>query len=422
MNIKRTSRKSSRAGLRPKRAEIGWRNWAAVAIIGALGASHGITTAADAVGLNSAAFFPVFRSADGLATEAALAAAAGDFDVARAFADKAVAASPLNQPAARQNAEVELLAGDEAAAERKLGLTALLGWRDLAAQSRLMMRHAKTGDIEATLNSLDAVQRRAGVTDETQQIATLALAEPSVAEEFLQILSTDPPWRQEMFGYTNRLDAQAVDRFAFALEQLKNSRTPPRVEEINSVLDRAVELEEGGLLAAYGPSLLGPTAGKKLTNANSGLFEDIPGDEQVSGGPFAWKRGRAKRTTITTTNPSGSGDTVLFVRTRSRVPADIMVKNLILDQGSYRLSYRQKVSANERGVGLEWTLRCGAERLTVTSSTESSGEGWESVTSSFRIPNSGCPSQILALRSERNLSGVSLEGEFADMSLDTVVD
>ena len=162
-----------------------WRAWTGIAVLAVMAGSFGITRGADDIGLSGAAFLPIYRSADGWSNEATIAAGAEDFERARDLADRAIVASPLDQPAVRTSAEIELLAGDDQAAQRKFRLAGLLGWRDMLSQARIMMLDAAQGDLDATLDRLNAFQRRSGVAAETQQVAVLMLAEEATSGAFL---------------------------------------------------------------------------------------------------------------------------------------------------------------------------------------------------------------------------------------------
>ena len=374
--------------------------------------SFGITRGADDIGLSGAAFLPIYRSADGWSNEATIAAGAEDFERARDLADRAIVASPLDQPAVRTSAEIELLAGDDQAAQRKFRLAGLLGWRDMLSQARIMMLDAAQGDLDATLDRLNAFQRRSGVAAETQQVAVLMLAEEATSGAFLDLLERDPPWRAEMFGSSEMLDANGAERFAFALQSLAGRGAAPRASEIAPVLNRMAELGENETLARYAP-LLGPGAGEGVGDGQFLNLEQTIADTEGSASPFAWRRGNAKRTTVNAASGDGVDGNILFVLTRSRVPAAIVSQRMVLAPGTYRLAYKVRGDTS----GLEWMVLCGDAPVAESAADEGSSREWRTRTVAFEVPAAGCAAQELVLRSQRNLRGNSIEGEFADLSL-----
>jgi hypothetical protein len=385
----------------------------------ALMASFGLTAALDAANLTGSRYLSPFRSDEGWSNDAAAALARGDISAARVFSARAISASPLRQPNVRLAADIEMAAEDRKLADRYLNAASKLGWRDTPTQAKLMISDAKAGDFGSVILRLDALQRRSGVSNETQQFAVVLLSEGEVREPFLKLLETNPPWRPDMFGTTEYLDGVGAARFADALVQLHNRGVQLDDEEVFPVLQRLVDIGASDALTLVAPELLGPGSGKELYDPQFDRLEASLGRHDQILSPFAWRLGSKTRATVNILRDVQGVGNVLSLSSRSRVSQEILSQTMLLEPGAYELEYQIRGKRSTPESDFTWQVSCNQQALPSTISKGAVKGRWQSETLFFVIPTEGCLSQKISLGSNRNLSGAVIERDFAGLKLQT---
>ena len=343
-----------------------------------------------------------------------------NYEGAEVLAKRAVAASPLSQPAVRTLAETDIARAQVTEAKRKIGLAANLGWRDVKAQARLMQFSVEDNDLEGALARYDAIQRRAGVSQETQQIAALLLSDTRSADMLLDLLEQKPGWRGEMFARSDLLQPDQVLAFAEALASLQARNVEIADSELFPVLDRLSEVGNQDAFAEYSRKLYPQAIGNGLTDGQFAAFARSGSGERdrAAAGPFGWKRGDAKRTVVSTAPQTDISGSALRISTRSRLPSTLLFQRLILSPGDYTMSYRFRPERVGEQGGLSWFVRCAGSPGQIEARLPAGDpDDWQDGTLDFTVPANACRVQLLGINVGRNLSGNAIVGNFAEVRL-----
>ena len=391
---------------------------ACAAIAAILVVAHGVGNAADKAGAVDLGFIAPLRSAKGLADEAVVRSSRDDHDGALRLGRDAVRRMPVEQSVVRKLAEVERSAnGSDDWSDEAIAAASLLGWRDSPTQARLLMVSARKGDIEGSIDHVDAVLRRNDVSEQLFAALGQSLVNADIRTALVDRLAGNPPWRGAVLeAVSDYGDAQSTTGFAQVLVELA-AREDAELSrsETDPVLSRLAALELDAELVRTAAALEKTTGDRQLLNDRQ--FAALgDGTNGLGRGPFDWKRGRAQRTVVTVgRGPGGSGDKAVKVSSRSRVTGVILLQNLRLAPGAYTLAYQHKNAAS----GLSWQVTCGDRTLgssTPEQGRRSSSDDWSSASLDFTVP-AGCPVQRLQLLTGRNLGGNSVEGWFGGLSL-----
>ena len=380
--------------------------------------AHGVGTAADQAGAVNLGFLSPVRSADGIADEALVFASRGQGEAALERGRDAVRRSPVDQSVVRRLAEIEMAgSGADGWSGEAVRAAALLGWRDSVTQARLLMVRAQAGDIEGSIDHVDAVLRRTDISPELFAAIGQSMANRQIRLAMADRIAADPPWRGTLFQSVAEYgDAGTTPAFAQLLVDLhdRENRSLARAET-DPVLSRLAALGLDDTLVDTANALEpGDTGRAFLNDRQFAAFEEQ--SDTLGNGPFDWKKGRAQRTVITVMpGPEDSDGRALKIRSRSRVPGVAVFQNLRLAPGSYSFEYRFR----DAGKGLSWQIECGEQVLgSSVPGTEARGQsgGWNSASLDFNVP-ANCPVQRLQLLTGRNLGGQPVEGTFANLEL-----
>lgn len=408
-----TSATRSKASDRGSFTKVAGCALVAVALI----VAHGVGNGADNAGAVGLGFIAPIRSADGLADDALARASREDLDGALRLGRDAVRRMPVEQSVIRKLAEVERAAkGSDSWSDDAIAAAGLLGWRDSPTQARLLMIKAQQGDVEGSIEHVDAVLRRNNVSKELLAALGQSLVNDDIRTALVDRLAGNPPWRGAIFEAVWEYgDAQSTPGFAQVLVDLAARETSPLSRsETDPVLSRLAALELDAELVRTAAAIENTTGDRQLLNDREfAALADGAGD--LGRGPFDWKRGRAQRTVVTVgQGPDNSGRAVK-VRSRSRVPGVILLQNLRLAPGPYTFNYRHR----NTDTGLSWRVLCNKEQLGISKPTQDSrqvSDDWKETTLQFTVPGT-CQIQRLQLLTGRNLRGNPIAGEFCALAI-----
>lgn len=324
-----------------------------------------------------------------LATEALLR---GNVNRALPHAQRTRELFPVSASAVRTVGLAYLSRGDVNRGNRIMQSAVVLGWRDPLTQLWAIEAAKTSREPEKAVQRAEALYRQwVLAAAATTQLLNSAFADEAVPL-LAQRLATRPDWRRHFFHASGTLPPATAGAWIRLVEALKNTPAPVSVEEGKPALNALVEakrIEEAQRLwlLLHHPARL----------VSNGDFETLP-DSGRNSGPAHWqvpsRNGRLVRA-----DPSPRDADNRALRIRSLEDPTILEQRLLLQPGTYGLSYRAHATP-PTPAELRWELRCLAGQPTVQAADAlvEPTSGWQEFGATFIVPLQDCPIQRLALK------------------------
>ena len=323
-------------------------------------------------------------------------AAAKDWPSAKAAAERALKARPIDGRPLRVLAQVAEQGGDKARALMLYRQAAKLAPRDLPTRAWLLQHALERRDAEEAATQLDALLRlQPELLQQLQPQANLLAVTPPARGALLNTLAAAPPWRAAFLAGLAKA-AYPVDAIAPFFAALKHTPDTP-MTEIDPWIARL--RNENRALQAYVTwvNRIPENQRQALGNVFDGGFE-IAQEQQP--GAFAWQTPTlAGATAYWSANRGTVGENSYVVEFEGRrTPFAHLSQTLVLPPGDWQLSWRAKGVRVDSPRGLVWQLQCDVTGAMLAESAPMMGHfEWREQTLAFSVPP-GCEGQQLVLR------------------------
>lgn len=330
-------------------------------------------------------------------TQLAPEGATPDVVAARATAEKALVATPLNQRGLRAFA----LAADAEGDSRGAALMDIAGERaprDALTQVWLLERDLTSASYDDAAERLDRILRSRPKFGEA--VSPLVSKFAANAPDILAArLATSPPWRRPLLL---RLAAEAPPETAVGLYRiLAAGDAPPNGRELKALLDRLIAT--GGPAKAYGAWLqFRADTGGVVPYLNNGSFETTP-----SGIPFDWMVD-ASRGVLTEFPALGDEKALRVTFSGTRFVYHHLRQVMVLPAGDYVFSGEGKAPALETERGLVWRITCADGTVIATTPHYRQTPEWQAFSVAFTVPAQGCDSQAVGLMLDARVASEEL--------------
>ena len=323
-------------------------------------------------------------------------AAAKDWPAAKAHAEHALHARPIDGRPLRVLAQVAEQGGDKARALVLYRQSARLAPRDLPTRVWLLQHALRQRDAVDAATQLDALLRlQPALLAQLQAQADLLAVTPPARGALLETLAAAPPWRTAFLAGLAKA-AYPVDAIAPFFAALKHTPDTP-MAEIDPWIARL--RGENRALQAYVTwvNRIPENQRQSLGNVFDGGFE-IAQEEQP--GAFAWQTPAVPgATAYWSANRGTVGENSYVVEFEGRrTPFAHLNQALVLPPGDWTLRWRAKGVRLDSPRGLVWQLRCDVSGSVLAESAPMQGHfEWREQTLGFSVPP-GCEGQQLGLR------------------------
>ncbi|WP_295363585.1 hypothetical protein [Arenimonas sp.] len=326
---------------------------------------------------------------------------------AKDYAERALAADPLDGRPYRVLAELALASGDEAQAAALFGFAARRSPRDLPSQAWLMQHHLRNERPAEALAHLDILLRVSPdfFTQAEPLLLALSAAGP-VHQPLSELLARQPPWRLRFLRLVagKATDLDAVAPLFQAVRQTEGGLAPL---ELGPWLDRLVREGRVGQAYLLWAANLPAERQTSLGNVFNGGFEFEP--EPLG---FDWRFSRVPGARIgRLSGEEVGGRMALRIAFEDRrVPFSHVRQMLALPPGRYQLSLRAKGERLRTERGLVWQISCATGGRGLGQTPPLTGHRpWHAVQLDFEVPE-GCEGQWLLLRIPARIEAEQLIG------------
>jgi hypothetical protein len=289
----------------------------------------------------------------------------------------------------RNLALAQVLGQNVAGARRFFQISERLSRRDPATQLWLIEDAVQRNDIDNALRHYDiALRTSPSLAQSLAPILVNATSYEPIGTKLAVLLAGNPPWAGEYFRYLAGM-LPSGDAAARLVSRLPVSVREGHIDRLRLLIPAAVERRNYraawqiyALLARQSPDAL--VRDRTFANANT-----LP--------PFEWE---FMVTTDARAEPAaGSGTNAgLRIAASSGAIATTARQLLVLRPGTYRL---RSVSENGEGLPpdrLDWKIKCvGSDSEIATLPITPSRSGRTRNEGAFRVPDSGCAAQWIAL-------------------------
>ena len=319
---------------------------------------------------------------------------AGQADAARAMAEAALRAHPLDADALSRLGQILDASGDRASAAVFMAAAARQSLHDSIAVHWMMQKNLHERDFPAALQWADVLMRtRPDVIDDiAPQLA--GIAQDAAARPFLIVLlATNPPWRLVFLARLCLALSDARTMLDILLD-LEAASAPPSRAEVNVYLD---------FLLARGLAQFAYYAWLQLLPsdrlAGAGLLFNGDFSERPLGSPFDWRMtsGIGAISEIIAHPDQPALGALRISLGPGRVDLGDVAQIVLLAPGTYRLRGSANIQLTGRR-GLQWRVACSdgvmiGESLPVVDT----GQDWARFDAIFHVPVAQCPFQIVRL-------------------------
>lgn len=323
-------------------------------------------------------------------------AAAKDWPAAKAAAERALRARPIDGRPLRVLAQVAEQGGDAKRALMLYRQAATLAPRDLPTRAWLLQHALERRDANEAAAQLDALLRlQPELLQQLQPQANLLAVTPAARGALSDTLAAAPPWRAAFLAGLAKA-AYPTDAIAPFFAALKHTPDTP-MAEIDPWIARL--RSENRALQAYVTwvNRIPDNQREALGNVFDGGFE-IAQEQQP--GAFAWQASSLPgATAYWSANRGTAGENSYVVEFEGRrTPFAHLNQALVLPPGDWQLSWRAKGVRLDSPRGLVWQIRCDPAGTVLAESVPMMGHfEWREQTLAFTVPP-GCEGQQLGLR------------------------
>jgi tetratricopeptide (TPR) repeat protein len=338
-------------------------------------------------------------SAEALAQLALAQLASRGPNHAAALARRSLQIDPLNTAALSAVGLTLDRVGQSDQANRAMTVAGARGWRDPVTQIWLMQHRLATGDYVQGFARADALLRRApGPRPFLFGVVAAAAENPAAMPPLVERLKADPDWRSAFLTYLDSADgARAETEIYELLHALSRGPAPPSDDEVSGYLMRLAQ--EGRFADAR-------QAWRSLSRSAP------PGDTPIYDGdfetprastPFDWSLNDGVGWTATVADAPGRGHgRALRLDYDGTSPPHPLGELLTLAPGAYRLTGQVYAERPDAPGQLHWLVLCRgrADRLTRTQTNTVHAGEWNGFGTTFAVPATGCPTQVLELTAD----------------------
>lgn len=337
---------------------------------------------------------------------------AGNTDLARRYAQRALTLQPFNVPALRVAGLAADRDGDKAAADRMLTLAGNWSLRDDPAHSWLVKQRLEQGQSASALAHADTLMRRR--TDIRPRyydlMIALALRNDRQAQGALvTLLQRNPPWRLDFFIYAleRREGLPVAAALVAALKEGDNAAT---AEEKARVYQTLIAQGRTDVLRA----LMAEAGGTDTAGVSDGGFGQGGGTP-----PFDWKL-PASAGVLTEIAPDPDGQPALHAIISQTARRTVAEQLVLLKPGRWRVTGRIRLEQGP-AEGLAWVLACatGGRELGALPLRAGSPGTWTRFSAVIETPEP-CPAQLLRLTALSRDRGETMEVWVDDIAVTPV--
>lgn len=335
-----------------------------------------------------------------------------DIDAARAYAEAALKANPLDDRALVMLGFIADRKGDRKSADAIAKLAGERSWRNPVTQLWLFQRNVRDGEFASAMMHADAMMRVNG-NNQALLFRTLAafVMDDRTIGPLVATLETSPPWRQ---GFLRNVSASLADetRLRKLFSLLTQSKSPPTKEELSPYLSRLVK--DGNYIEAHQIWLATLPPAERTSDVHP---YNADFTEPLDGMPFNWVLASSAGSDIQIVKPEGFKRPVLQIQfSGARIKPIEVGQLMLLAPGRYRLSGKVTTEDLRTQRGLWWKVSCAAQPAKELAHTDlvSGNIPWQDFAATFEVPTEGCAAQRLQLElparipSETQIAGQAL--------------
>lgn len=339
----------------------------------------------------------------------------GQADKATELAKRAVAASPINAQAIRTLAQAITVKQPTASAHLML-ISAELGWRDPLTQIWLIQQAIGARKPEIAVRRAEALVRLDYHPDIVAMLLRVLAMDEKGRSTMVASLAKDPVWRDVFLTHQENIPPQQLSGVVSILADLSRTAVPPRPAEARPTLEALVQ--EGQVEQAYKLHRLLFERGRDVLVSNPGFERrDVGYEVNSSASPFDWILLNVGRSSAAIETDPLQGR-ILDVTAAGEIEGRVAEQLVVLQPGSYDLSYRIRSSDPQAGERVRWFVRCaaGTPILFTQPAARLTSDGWTVRHHRFDVRGE-CPAQTLELRADPGLGAAPIEVQFDDVQL-----
>lgn len=323
-----------------------------------------------------------------------------------------IARNPLDDDALTQLSLLLGANGQQSEADRLALLASERSIRNITAQLLALDINTKKGELDLVLKGIDGLVRsNPGISEQLfDQLFALALASKDGEQKLVELLASNPPWRQAFLARviaTQKLAAPIYNLFT----ALKSTEAPPSDPEVRGFLARLIKAKDYAGAHYLWLDMLSDSHLKRTGNVFDSGF-----DVQSRNLFFDWTFNRSKTVDVKTVpRATGSSDRVLridFIGNRNATTP--VYQYLRLQPGEYIFSGEQQSENLKTDAGLVWQVQCvdGNSGVLVQSPKLSGNTQWTRFDVRMTVPV-GCTTQFISLRAA---SSAKLDQQISGMA------
>ncbi len=335
----------------------------------------------------------------------------GDYAKAKALAEQALEAAPMNARALRILGSVASDAGDGPRAAALMTTAERMSRRDLRSQLWLLDWRTRQGQYQAAVKNADALLRNEGKLGVGIYPLLNRIAEaPEGRKALLQALVRQPSWRPAF------LDALAANGEITAAQtifsRLAQTTDGVTTAEISVLVRRLFAMQRYDEAAAVWRRLSPPAVVKSGVGLVNGGFEDLE-----SAVPFTWEEASSETTLVEfTAPPDRAGNPALHILHDGFDGGTLLLQTTVLPPGAYVFTGVMMSDSPLAKDYIQWRISCAEGGVVLATGGFAYDRRWTKFELPFESPP-GCGAQriqLLALPEERR---IRVEAWYDDVSI-----
>jgi tetratricopeptide (TPR) repeat protein len=311
------------------------------------------------------------------------------------FAERAIAANPLDGRAVRVLAQSVEAGGDGKRAAALYQTAAKLAPRDVQTHVWLLQYALQNRQAQAAVSHLDALLRvKPRLIDSLRPQANALAANPATRAAMVRALSQSPHWRRDFLVELAKAPIRTADLAPF-FEQLSLG-SGLTSDEFLPWLERLRGEKRYNQAYVTWANLIPSAQRRHLGTVFDGGFE-VPPESQIA--PYGWNSKPIENAFMLWTGTRGTvGEASFTVQFEGRrTPFDHLWQALVLPPGKWQLNWRAKANRLESSRGMVWRISCESDGRTLAESEPMRGQfEWRALELAVDIPQD-CLGQRLAL-------------------------
>lgn len=374
---------------------------AQITVLSLLGVAA-LVSAADrlaAVGVELSPVLPLdgpFR----LENAARKALAAGDIELAKALAKRAILAGPVEASTSSLLGIVALQSGDVTLTQSAFRVGGQLGWRDTPVQAWIATQAQAVGDPRVMAERIDAALRIGTPYDSMSPALNALEGMPGGADALAVRLGHSPSWREQYLGSLNLLADADIERRARIEKLARLKGLPLDCNSIGISTFKLSQMRRARIALALWQMLeCGPREPRNLTAAAGGFDESDVSNNAAT--PFRWVvTTDADGEAMLDVSPVSSGQ-ALFVRGTGAKLVRVARRMIILSPGRYMLRWKAVDSAHRPSDAVEASLVCSVSYAPLGPLNGERRQKGTRFTAAFDVPAKDCDAQLVLVNIQR---------------------